>query len=91
MQTIRRLFYQNNYKLLSFAASKTISVTFAAYAGTVGFMLKDSTLVAKVGAATAIMPAMTEKLVSWLDFMVSWCEIIVAKPETTISCFAVRL
>ena len=42
------------------------------YAGAVGFMLKDSTLVAKVGAANAIMPAMTEKLVSWLDFMVSW-------------------
>ena len=54
-------------------------------------MLKDSVLVAKVGAVNAIMPAMTEKLVSWLDFMVSWYEIIVAKPETTISCFAVRL
>ena len=72
MQTIRRLFYQNNYKLLSFATSKTISVTSAMYAGAVGFMLKDSALVAKVGAANAIMPAMTEKLVSWLDFMVSW-------------------
>ena len=66
-------------------------MTFAAYAAAVGFMLKDSALVAKVGAVNAIMPAMTEKLVSWLDFMVSWCEIIVAKPETTISCFAVRL
>ena len=61
------------------------------YAGAVGFMLKDNALIAKVGAANAIMPAMTEKLVSWLDFMVSWCEIIVAKHETTISCFAVRL
>lgn len=66
-------------------------MTFVTQAGTVGFMLKDSTLVAKVGAANAIMPAMMEKLVSWLDFMVSWYEIIVAKPETTISCFAVRL
>lgn len=42
------------------------------YAASVGFMLKDSALVAKVGAANAIMPAMMEKLVSWLDFMVSW-------------------
>lgn len=66
-------------------------MTFVTQAGAVGFMLKDSTLVAKVGAVNAIMPAMTEKLVSWLDFMVSWCEIIVAKPETTISCFAVRM
>lgn len=66
-------------------------MTFAAYAATVGFMLKDSALVAKVGAVNAIMPAMTEKLVSWLDFMVSWYEIVVAKPETTISCFAVRM
>lgn len=31
------------------------------YAASVGFMLKDSALVAKVGAANAIMPAMTEK------------------------------
>ena len=46
-------------------------MTFAAYAAAVGFMLKDSTLVAKVGVVNAIMPAMTEKLVSWLDFMVS--------------------
>lgn len=66
-------------------------MTFVTQAGAVGFMLKDSALVAKVGAANAIMPAMTEKLVSWLDFMVSWYEIVVAKPETTISCFAVRL
>ena len=47
-------------------------MTSATYAAAVGFMLKDSALVAKVGAANAIMPAMTEKLVSWLDFMVSW-------------------
>lgn len=66
-------------------------MTFVTQVGAVGFMLKDSALVAKVGAANAIMPAMTEKLVSWLDFMVSWYEIVVAKPETTISCFAVRM
>lgn len=66
-------------------------MTFAAYAAAVGFMLKDSALVAKVGAVNAIMPAMTDNLVSWLDFMVSWQEIDVAKPETTISCFAVRM
>ena len=72
MQTIRHLFYQNNYKLLSFATSWTISVTSAMYAGAVGFMLKDSAFIAKVGAVTAIMSAMTENHVSWLDFMVSW-------------------
>lgn len=47
-------------------------MTFAAYAAAVGFMLKDSALVDKVGAVNAIMPAMKDNLVSWLDFMVSW-------------------
>ena len=47
-------------------------MTFAAYAAVVGFMVKDSALVAKVGAVNAIMPAMTDNLVSWLDLMVSW-------------------
>lgn len=66
-------------------------MTFAAYAVAVGFMLKDSALVAKVGAVNDIMHVMTDNLVSWFDFMVSWQEIVVAKPETTISCFAVRM
>ena len=47
-------------------------MTSPAYAAAVGFMLKDSALVDKVGAVNAIMPAMTDNLVSWLDFMVSW-------------------
>ena len=47
-------------------------MTFASYAAAVGFIIKDSALVAKVGAVNAIMPAMTDNLVSWLDFMVSW-------------------
>ena len=66
-------------------------MTFAAYAAAVGFILFYSALVDKVGAVNAIMPAMTDNLVSWLDFMGSWEEIIGAKPETTISCFAVRM